>query len=129
MAFAAALRQRREKQVNVRLNDDEAIDFARIMKKMEHQTVSDSIRDMIRSSFMDFSLKSQLEIDRIMRHVPADTDEVKKHQVNVRLNPRELEMTTHLIKWMKCDSTSAAIRNLINIYSQSIEEQPLAKAK
>ncbi len=116
-------RKRRTKQINVRLNKSNFEQFNYIKTKMLHQTVSDSVRDLIRSGYLNFRTLCQSDIDNIMMNLPnKNEDEVKEFQLNVRLNDEEMRMADELIKKMRCGNISAAIRNLISIYHFSMTE-------
>lgn len=116
MAFVGK-REKRAKQVNVRLNESDAVRFQEVMDFNYHQTVSDSVRDMIRSGWRDFQNRSQRDIDKIMETVPKESDsDTKTYQLNVRLTAAELGMTDFLMLKMHCKSISESIRNLINIF-------------
>lgn len=120
MAFVGK-REKRAKQVNVRLNESDAVRFQEVMDFNFHQTVSDSVRDMIRSGWRDFQSRSQREIDKIMETVPKESDhDTKTYQLNVRLTTAELNMTDFLMSKMKCKSISESIRNLINIFHVTV---------
>lgn len=122
MGFVAE-RKKRSKQVNVRLNSADAEHFNHIKNTMLHQTVSDSVRDLIRQGYLHLKNLKQSDVDNIMRNLPVENEEeVKEFQLNVRLNDDEVRMTDELIKRMRCGSISTAIRNLINIYHFSMTD-------
>lgn len=116
-------RKKRSKQVNVRLNSLDANNFNQIKTTMMHQTVSDSVRDLIRNGYLQLKNLRQGDVDAIMHNLPPEIeDEVKEFQLNVRLNDDEVKMTDELIMKMRCTSISTAIRNLIRIYHYSMTE-------
>lgn len=129
MAFLAQ-RQKRKKQVNVRLNATDAERFQEVMDFNLHQSGSDSVRDMIRSAYLDFQKRTQREIDKIMNNIPkTGGGESRVNQLNVRLSPDEIDMSEFLIEKMRCKNTSEMARNLINIFYVDTVENKKGKAR
>lgn len=124
MGAFAAKRKKRHKQVNVRLSELDARKFSEIMDRMMHQTASESVRELIRSGFLQLTKLSQNDVNNVMTNLPPDAseDDATSSQLNVRLNQNEVEMMDKLIAMMHCGNTSSAIRSLIRIYHYSMTE-------
>lgn len=124
MGTSDMVKKRRSKQINVRLNNEDALKFQNVMQTLQHQNVSDSVRDLLRIGHMDVSKLSLTEINHLIQNIPPEqSDEVKELQLNVRLNAEEHEKTEDLMHWLQVKSVSKVIRNLIAIYHYTLEER------
>lgn len=117
-------RQTRERQVNIRLNTQDAKKFQYLMAQLHHQNVSDMVRDLLRNGYIDMKDLGNDTVDHIIKKLPIEeNDEVKELQLNVRLSQDEHNITDHLMKKMKVQSVSKVVRNLISIYHFTLMER------
>lgn len=89
------------------------------MNKLHHQTVSDTVRDLLRVGYIDISIMDRDAVADVIKKLPSQYgrgNENRELQLNVRLNKDEHTMTEELMNKMDVYSISEVIRYLISIY-------------
>ena len=110
-------RGKRWKRLNIRMTDSDSTKFVGVMEKNNYQTLSDTIRNLIRIGYIDFNKKTTFIEDVESIEFEYDNEYgVKEQQLNVRLNDNELNMANELMNIVLCDSLSELVRRLVNIY-------------